>query len=43
VVALIAAGVRLIFWLLQPVWPYLLALALGLGILRFARWYRQRW
>ena len=43
VVVMIAAGIRLIYWLLEPVWPYLLAAVIVFTVLRLVRWYRERW
>jgi hypothetical protein len=43
VVVAIAAGIRLVFWLLQPVWPYLLVALALFAVLRLASWYRDRW
>jgi hypothetical protein len=39
----IAAGIRLIFWLLMPVWPYLAAALAAFTAIRLVRWYRGRW
>jgi hypothetical protein len=43
VVVLIAAGIRLVFWLLAPVWPYLLAAPIVFTVVRLVSWYRGRW
>ena len=43
VIVAIAAGIRLVFWLLQPVWPYLLAALLAFTVVRLVWWYRGRW
>lgn len=43
VIILVAAGTRLIFWLLAPVWPYLLAALAMFTLVRLWRWYRGRW
>jgi hypothetical protein len=43
VAAMIAAGIRLIFWLLMPVWPYLVAALVVFTAIRLDRWYRGRW
>ena len=43
VVVAIAASVRLIFELLEPVWPFLLVALIALGLLRAMRWWRGRW
>jgi hypothetical protein len=39
----IAAGIRLTFELLEPVWPYLLAALIALAITRACWWWRNRW
>jgi hypothetical protein len=38
-----AAGIRLAFELLQPVWPYLLAILITVALWRGWRWWRNRW
>lgn len=43
VIVMVAAGIRLIFWLLAPVAPYLIAGLIVFTIFRLARWYRGRW
>ena len=43
VIVAIAAGIRLIFWLLTPVVPYLLAALVVFTVFRLVRWYRGRW
>lgn len=42
-VVMIAAGIRLIFWLLMPVWPYLAAALVVVTAIRVVGWYRGRW
>lgn len=39
----VAAGIRLIFILLAPVWPYLLVVLVGVTVWRVAVWWRRRW
>ncbi len=34
VVVMVAAGIRLVFWLLAPVWPYLLAASIVFTVVR---------
>jgi len=43
VVVMIAAGIRLVFWLLAPVWPYLLVALLVFAAVRLVGWYQGRW
>ncbi len=43
VIVLIAAGIRLVFELLEPVWPYLLTVMVVVAVLRAAAWWRNRW
>lgn len=43
VIVMVAVGIRLVFWLLAPVWPYLLGALLVFAVLRLAAWYRGRW
>jgi hypothetical protein len=43
VIVAIAAGIRLIFWLLAPVMPYLIAGLIGFAIFKLVDWYRNRW
>jgi predicted PurR-regulated permease PerM len=43
VLVAIAVGIRVIFWLLQPVWPYLLAALVLTALCHLARWYWERW
>ncbi len=43
VVVLIAASIRIVFWLLAPVWPYLVAALLAGVLIRLLWWYRERW
>jgi hypothetical protein len=38
-----AAGIRMIFWLLEPVVPYLIALLIAFAVFRLSNWYRGRW
>ena len=40
---LVAAGIRLVFWLLAPVWPYLLAALLVFTTVRLYGWWQGRW
>jgi hypothetical protein len=40
---MIAAGIRVIFWLLMPVWPYLAAAVIAFIAIRLVAWYRGRW
>lgn len=42
VIVLIAAGIRLIFELLEPVWPYLLVVLIALAVVRAFWWWRGR-
>jgi hypothetical protein len=42
VIVLIAAGIRLSFELLDPVWPYLLAVLIVLAAVRAYWWWRGR-
>lgn len=39
----IAAGIRLIFWLLEPIVPYLAAGLIVFTVFRLISWYRGRW
>jgi hypothetical protein len=39
----IAVAIRVIFELLAPVMPYLVALVVLVGIVRLVSWYRGRW
>jgi hypothetical protein len=39
----VAVGIRLIFELLAPVWPYLLAALIVFTVVRIVSWYRERW
>jgi hypothetical protein len=43
VVVAVAVGIRLIFELLEPVMPYLLAGLIVFTVFRLVRWYRERW
>jgi hypothetical protein len=43
VMVAIAVGIRLIFELLEPVWPYLMAALIVFTIMRIVSWYRGRW
>jgi hypothetical protein len=43
VIVLVAVGIRLVFWLLAPVAPYLLAALIVFTAARLVRWYRGRW
>jgi hypothetical protein len=43
VIVAVAAGIRLTFELLEPVWPYLLAALIVFAAFRISRWYRGRW
>jgi len=43
VIVLVAAGIRLVFWLLAPVWPYILTALIVFAAVRVVAWYRQRW
>lgn len=43
VLVMIAAGIRLIFWLLMPVWPYLAAALVIFTVIRLVRWHQRRW
>jgi hypothetical protein len=43
VVVAVAVGIRLIFELLEPVMPYLLAGLIVFAIARLVSWYRGRW
>ncbi len=43
VLVAIAAGIRLIHWLLLPVWPYVVAVLIAFAVMRLASWYRGRW
>lgn len=43
VIVLVAAGIRLTFELLEPVWPYLLAVLVGFLVGRIVGWWRNRW
>jgi hypothetical protein len=42
-ILLVAAGIRIIFWLLTPVIPYLVAGVIAFTILKLISWYRGRW
>ena len=39
----VAAGIRLIFCLLLPVFPYLIAGLIIFTLFKLARWHRDRW
>lgn len=43
VIVVVAAGIRVIYELLLPVAPYLLACLVVFTVIRVARWYRGRW
>lgn len=43
VIVLIAAGIRLTFELLEPIWPQLLGVLIALALLRTAWWWHRRW
>ncbi len=43
VIVLVAAGIRLTVELLEPVWPYLLAVFGGFAVGRIVGWWRNRW
>lgn len=43
VIVLVAAGIRLVFELLAPVAPYLLAVLIVFAVVRLVSWYRGRW
>ena len=43
VIVLVAAGIRLTFELLQPVWPYLLAVPVVFAFWKVVWWHRDRW
>lgn len=42
-VVMVAAGIRLVYWLLEPVAPYLLAALIVFTVVRLVGWYRGRW
>ena len=42
-IVMIAASIRLVYWLLAPVWPYLLATAVITAVFLIVRWHRSRW
>lgn len=39
----VAAGIRLIYWLLTPVMPYLIAGLILFTVFKLVSWYRGRW
>lgn len=43
VIVTVAVGIRIVFWLLAPVAPYLIAGPIVFTVLRLVRWYRGRW
>jgi hypothetical protein len=43
VIVAVAAGIRLVYELLAPVWPYLLVGLIAFAIVRLVGWYRNRW
>ena len=43
VIVMVAVGIRVIFWLLTPVAPYLLAALIVFTVVRLFRWYQGRW
>jgi uncharacterized membrane protein YdbT with pleckstrin-like domain len=43
VIVVIAAGIRLTFDLLEPVWPYLLVVLIALAVIKASSWWRGRW
>ena len=43
VIVAVAVGIRLIFELVEPVVPYLLAGLIAFAVFRLVSWYRGRW
>jgi hypothetical protein len=43
VIVAIAVGIRITFELLEPVWPYLLAVPIALAVIKASSWWRGRW
>jgi hypothetical protein len=43
VIVLVAAGIRLTFELLTPIWPQLLGVLIALALLRTLWWWHRRW
>lgn len=43
VVVAVVVGIRLIFELIRPVMPYLVAALVLFTVFQLVRWYRQRW
>lgn len=43
VVVLVAVGIRFVFWLLEPVWPYLLAVLVIWALWQVRLWWLDRW
>ena len=43
VIVLVAVGIRFVFWLLAPVWPYLLTVLVIWGLWRAQQWWLDRW
>jgi len=43
VIIAIAVGIRIIFWLVCPVWPYLLGAVIAFTLFRLVRWHHGRW
>lgn len=39
----VVVGIRIIFWLLRPIWPYLLIAVVGFAVFRLVHWHRNRW
>ena len=43
VIVAIAVGIRIVFWLLEPVWPYLVAVLVIWAAWQIWVWWRSRW
>jgi hypothetical protein len=43
VIVMVAAGIRLVYELLEPVAPYLLVALIVFSVVRLVSWYRGRW
>ncbi len=43
VIVAVAAGIRLTYWLLLPVMPYLLAGLIVFTVFKLVSWWRSRW
>jgi len=44
VIVAVAAGIRLIYYLLAPVFPWLVAVVVAFGIYKLVKWLRyERW